>query len=392
MGIRKLDFLDKVTVNISKEVLNTIITPINLDELSNSFSDTEHKCSECPLSKIKEKAQAKEICGDNCTYKKSNNLEELKLSTYMKNQLETYNREDSSERIKELVKRRTYRIPHLGMKLLILYYSLVDSKGVLLSYKKKYLAEALGCSIRTINNLNNILNTLGFITLGNKEYGKVTLLINNYSKQHETKGTGYLVLSNEFLQILLNSPSVHITILLIKSLLKHDFNRAVTLNETAYKYEDLKKLIPSIAYPKGISDMKTILDIFTERLIEEEIIDKKAFDFIESTSDMQAPNYSLTFIMNTNYCGKTIIKGIKSKAEHYFKDFAKGYSNSKKFKNAIKDLVALSCEFGLDKVKEIISDLSEDKYTATKNIGALVRQGIYNKKIAADTREFFQYI
>lgn len=109
-----------------------------------------------------------------------------------------------------------FKLSHFQIKLIFLYYSLVNSQGILYSYSKSKLAKKLNCCIKTINNNNAILDKLGFIMLNTKEFGKVNLIIPGYYKQCNNE---YIIIPKKILNDILESTNINQTRVLIESLL-----------------------------------------------------------------------------------------------------------------------------------------------------------------------------
>jgi len=359
--------MSKAIINIHKKTFN--ISKGNLDRLIKEFSlktvisTNEYKdCSSCPFCKNTNNITINNYCENYCP------------NIMIQKEYETLNLKANSN--------GQYKLPNLAIKLMLLYYSITDSHGLLKEVRKKHLANILNCSIKSIDNNNIILEELGFITLANKCYGKISLFINNYEKQHTKGGEGYLVVGNVVMLALLNSPSIHITTLLIKALKKYDIDTLLH-NETNISYEQLKKLIPSVAYPKGLDRLLENIEMYLSetlpKIIEKFIgvIPEKIFNIIKNIDN------SISFALFPAYNGKTIIKNEESSFNDYCKETAQNNKKQYKFLNANRNnFIELCKEYGFKEVWDIIHLCFLNAFDTIKNPGAYIREKIrYNISI-----------
>ena len=361
--------LNKQTYNISKSVLYSLISPIDLCIDKKTIVDTS-LCSNCVFSST-DNIYADNYCNNYCSCKKVKySFRKDFKSKYLLNKLEENNLTGIAA--DTITNKTTIKLSNLNIRLMLLFYSLCDKNGVIKELKKRDIANILNCNIRTLKNNLNILQDLNYITLANKSYGKVSLLINNYHEQYQKNGDGYIVLSNTMMKILLESPSVHISIILIKALLKFDMNHK-TNKETFITIEELKKLCPSIAFSAAIKKLLLKLNHFLISIrkklnINSDIFIFKLLDYNDTIK--------LQFQLYLDYDGKTLKASIKTDTTDYLKDLEAKNILPKKIKSNANDFIALACEYGLDKVQNVTRLITEDGFDTIKNLGAYIRMSI----------------
>lgn len=79
------------------------------------------------------------------------------------------------------------------LQFIVLNFLHIDERGVIKEVSESFLAETLGCTVRTIRNNNIVLENCGLIYFSNGSAG-LNVMINNYSSYFEKDGSGYLEL------------------------------------------------------------------------------------------------------------------------------------------------------------------------------------------------------
>lgn len=261
------------------------------------------------------------------------------------------------------IKRRYYftkgRLSQSQISVLLLLFAYCDSDGESLDLRKRVLCEKTGYTIQTINNAIKRLESLGFITLGPKEYGYVSYQIKGYKTYFQKKMGGFYVMSRESLDIALNQSNVHRLRIYLASLLDHDLSYH-TNQATFISWGKLSKIIPSVCYPKALKN-----------ILKSSKNDKCEFVLKES---------GIEFFMDSEVYGKNIRKT----EENLAKDFLDEKRNHSLKLKEKEDVISLSIEYGFVKVATALDFMSKHIKEQSESLGALIRNIIENENLSLE--------
>lgn len=232
VGKRLLIQVAGITQNYKEE---TVVTAIDFDSCP----------AECIFKRF-EVDKKRNVCMNHCPH---NQITQTPKVVYM-NERHRYH-------IKTVNGFEDSRVSKYQLLQLMSYHFLgTDSNGFVSYVSTKELAEELSCTVRTIRNNNKRLEELGFISFHN--YGKdlFSVKINGYENYHlkkEEGGTGYIQMTQSFLEALFSMDNVNVMRLAIRSLLKFD-NEAGDEERCEYSYNDIKRFMPSNINHKKIID------------------------------------------------------------------------------------------------------------------------------------------
>jgi hypothetical protein len=343
--------IEKPTFNVSKKFLRLSTNSIPLQKVET----IKYKaCEGCPFFNSTD-PNAIRYCNEFC---------EEKTQIKVVDRISIVGKETSS----------TLRLSNSQIKQMLCYYYMSDSNGVVLDIIKNELSSILGCTQKTIDNNNYILQELGLIIIGNKHYGSFSVVINNYSNQHTEKGDGYVVMSKEVFDCILSSKNVNATRVINRFILKYDMN--VIMNaDTILSAEELKDLLPTnLHLKKAINNIVQNLPSNSNYKDGETSYSSNG---AYSAFTIISKNGALIFSMNRIFDGKTKRNNIKSTARNYFNEYFKE-NNFSRGLESIDDIVSLSTEYGYAIVKIIVEQLSEEEFDKVSNLGGYIRENIRN--------------
>lgn len=255
------------------------------------------------------------------------------------------------------------RLSKYQLKQFILYHYLnIDSNGFARLVSVKYVAEKLGCSIRTVVNNNRVLENLGLIAVVKRSPEFFNVFIAGYKQYHlkkEEGGTGYVQMPREFFEGLLKMNHANQIRMAIRKYLYYD-NEVIVQKKpdcTLY-FSHIKNFMPTnISYKKAI--LKTMEPA------------KEFFDIIIKDT-------FILFNLKDKYNGR-VVKA--QKEEQFSKEITATLENAhvRFVKPDIGDLVQLSLEYGLEAVTEALGVYKEryiDEGNDVDNLGGFIRATI----------------
>lgn len=303
------------------------------------------------------------ICMNHCPFNRQTKTSKV---VYM-NERHKYN-------IKQTTVVEHQRLSKYQLLQLITYHFFVDSRGFASLISVKELAEHLGCTVRTIKNNNKELQKLGLISFS--EYGAdlFSVEIKDYDKNHlkkEQGGTGYVQMTQSFMDALVSMDNVNAMRLAIRALLKYDNEVEVEKKDVClYSYNDIKRFMPSNINHKKIID---------------ELMLKTASIFTIIASDKY-----ISIQLKEQYNGK-VQKQEKETAYtgeilEYVDEINEQLVDGEEIlltRKDTEDLVQLSMEYGLNHVQKALSvyvPYIQSKHTpdSIENIGGFIRTVIKN--------------
>lgn len=357
--------VQKEFFNVGKEQLHMLVEEI---ALYNYKEFTISQCENCPFANSSDENAIK-YCNEYCTHKnevqriaipKFKNIKHCKLtkSTKQVYKFPSYNNLANFRLHRIINNKMSIRLSASQIKQMIVYYYLCNSKGYANSVQKKYIAKLIGCSIKTIENNNKLLEELNFIITGRQEKGCFSFFITNYNVQYKKDGSGYAVLSKTLFKEILNTGNVNCLRFLIQAILKNDMN-AVFKRETTFTMHELKlkQLLPShISY---IGAIENIISKLTDNV--------KAIML----------HNNIVFSFNKECNAKVLRKQKFIEYTTYFENYIEEYKiNLANLSGQIESLTNLCFEYGFDKVKQCFTDMSDEEFNSVKNLGGYIREKI----------------
>lgn len=302
----------------------------------------------CPYANVPDDALRQKLCELNCQ-ENSSNSEQTTLFVQQK------------------------RLSKLQILQFIYYHFLpIDSRGVVLGINEKAVAEALNCTLRSVRNNNFALEELGLIYHSNSGEGRFNVMILPYKNYHAAKdagGSGYLNMSRELFELLLQIKNVNALRMELRKLLIFD-------NDTA-KRTYTKSEVSHISK----NDWKLFLPKYThsERMLQ--LITTSGTEAFKTTTEQA----TIFFVMDNRYNGK-ILK--EEKETLYFTELSDLLSSTFSFveRKHLIDLVQLSFEYSHEEVKTAVQYwmnecTSDPERKAIANVGGYIRTLIRKKRI-----------
>jgi hypothetical protein len=257
------------------------------------------------------------------------------------------------------------------IKQMITLYSVCDGNGIIKSTSKRYLANIIGCTEKTIENNNILLSKIGYISIFSKSKGELSIIINKYKEQHKKDGGGYIVMSSEMLSLLMEFKDVNALRIAIPVIIKDDMNSLFN-NSTKFTIQQIKSLIPSYIYTrKAINKIITTFSTLSKNIFKWTEEDNVFIIDIDKSIDGKTIKKESTIVFESE-----IIGAISEK----YSDVAANITEATikdKLSTDIEDLVAMGFEYGIDVVKSFSVEAFSIKQTI-RSFGAYVRQLIYN--------------
>lgn len=337
------DLLDKLSAVYKEKKKVPVIEEIDFSQCP----------SDCPLIHV-EMDKKIHYCIHHCQIRKTK-----QPSVYVANEADKYIKTEKEIEVKNSFSK--YQI------LLLLTYHFLgpDNRGIISYVSENELSKRLGCSLRTIRNNNQRLVSLGCISISRIIGDLINVQIIGYDKYHlsaKKGGNGYVQMTKEFFEELIQLKNVNAIRIALRSLLLHEKQVIVKNKEKAFcKYDDLRQKLPSHVNHKKIID---------------ELFQKSAHMFqIESSS-------AYLFIkLRKEFDGKEQKPIKEAQFGHILSDYMAEKNQSVTSKE-MDSLIDLSMEYGVDLVKEgleqaIKYQINQNK--ALENLGGFVRKAIRDK-------------
>jgi hypothetical protein len=324
-------FNEKLTFNISKKMLRTISGQISLvGEEAEISSLLNQKCTSRTLPGVKRNHKVQKL--------------------YCEGTIE------GALNLRRLLRKTRIRLSNSQIKQILMYYYLADSKGFINCVRKKHLSETIGCTYKTIDNNNVILDDLGIITLARTdERGLFSVKINNYEDQYKKghnndenkdinnddsdNGQGYVVFSTGLLKQILKVDNVNALRVAIRAILKNDYNQIIN-RKTKFTIDELKELLPSNMHSLPALD-KAISSLSNRGIIG--VQHKREF----------------VFYIGKDLDGKNLKRKKTMEWKKYYQDFLDENNIILEEDNKLlEDLTSMSAQYGFETVKTIFSQES----------------------------------
>lgn len=358
---------------VSKKVLNFLIEPIVLyKQISVS------KCNSCPFNGITNK-YSEDYCKNYCNTKyyntvfvpKYDNIFHLKKPSDI---VKVYANKNIIKKIrlkKLTLKKYTYATT-LQSKLMLAYFCFANNKGIINLLSRKYLADFIGCSTKSIDNCNKVLKKYNLINYQINNKNELTVIINDFEEQHAEDGSGYIVMASNLFEKILNISHLHEMRIALKAILLYDANKHYG-HKTCFSIERLKIFLPIYKQKKYKlrAFIKSILELFKNGL-----------------EAQPEKGTGIEFTIDDKYDGKVIRKKLTEKYTKSFKEqIVKKHKKVPKLEEKIKSLAALSLEYPFKKVSEILSAAPMDVFF--KDIKGFASYIRYYVKKSLQLQEFF---
>lgn len=331
----------KEFAKIGKEVLRQISNRVETYEI------TEKKRNESTLSEIEQAMQA---------------ISNPSNTEYIEHQ--------------QVIRTQHYRLSKSQiLQYIALHFLHIDERGVIREVSENRLAEALGCTVKTIKNNNVALEECGLIYYSNGATG-FNVMINNYSRYFEAGGSGYLELDFERFNNYKRIQNVNALRLELRK-------------ELVYDNHEIVRQMKKDNTPCGISfeDFKIIAPKYTHyRAMLEEIVQQGS------------PNFETTLKGSHIYfklkSGIQTAKELKeSRTKEYNKILLECLANNECIKHFDKkdldSFVQLAFEYSMERVIPALESLVVKEFVLgelepTKNFGGRLRT-IIRQNIAQPT-------
>lgn len=253
------------------------------------------------------------------------------------------------------------RLSKLQIKQLILFHFYqVDKQGIVKNLSIKQIANTLNCTEKTVRATNEKLVEQEFIWISPMDNDRFTVLIKEYKTYHLTAkqgGNGYLNMSFDLFQNLLNITNVNSLRLEIRQIIHFDnynINTAGT-RPVEFTHKEIQRFLPNYVNYRGI-----IEDIISNQ--------SESFDIIEKDS-------SIVFSLKEQFRPDNIIKSMSIDYSNKFTPILDEHipDLSLKYK---QDLIQMSFQYSFEVVYQAVEAIIEQyikKDKETPNFGGLVR-------------------
>lgn len=270
----------------------------------------------------------------------------------------------------------SHRLSKLQLKQIILYHFMhPDERGLLSSLSEKEVAVLLGCHVKSVKANNLFFEEIGLIYYSKSDNSKVNIWLKDYNTYHLSKeegGEGYIHMSRELLSNLLSLDDVNVLRFEIKKTVKYDSDTIKYIHQTG----EAKRTAPSIL---TCDELKRVVPLHLRtpsQLIR--IANRSSTAF-----DTKIEGSTVIFKLKEQYNGKIIKKEQQVKRFEEMKNYLMGIYPEGTFIEVkqINDLVHLSFEYGLKRVKEAVNDTHETYeifHRPSFNLGGMVRTIIKN--------------
>lgn len=302
---------DKKVFLVGKSALNFLIEPVALTEKK------KISCNECSNCIFKNSSNPIHIryCSEFCEHKdgkiitlskfrpkhgitKANNIKRALIKPEVLHNF----------KLSRLLKKQSTYVTPLQSKIMLAYFHISNNKGIINCLAQSELARFVGCSTKSIENVNKTLSKYGLITYQKHTNNTLTIIINNFEEQYSKAGRGYVVMSTKLFKKLLSIRNVHMMRIALKAILLCDANNFFG-NETSFSQKRLKSFLPKyMSTKRHIGDfIKNVLELFKEGL--------------ESSIFM---GMKLTFRLDDSYNGKSLKESL---IKTYLNNFSEEFKN-----------------------------------------------------------------
>lgn len=377
--------LDKAVFNISKDTLNYLTGKVSLYKTKVITID---KCSNCDLLKLSKsnKTDINEYCQSYCNRKdvKSYYIFTRNIHNYKLRKLKPakftggLKSKKSINFIKSELSLVNYRFSELQIKQALLYYYLSNSEGIINGVEKKKLAEALNCTVKTVENNNKVFLKHNLFDIKRDCAGSIYVRIKDYHLQYQEGGTGYMPFTTSILKRILNTDDLKVNEIrfLLKALVKFDFNYKKK-HKTKFLFSEIKKFLANNFHNvKSLSKLIQILNNQFKELLNISIVKNN-----EITIDI-ANEVHGKFVKETALAkNKAMIR--KLMYENDFLVKSKSYLDNLKSDKKVQiesgilhNLGELSIEYGYDLVANQLLNLGNEEMGSIDNFGGFIRSKI----------------
>lgn len=238
------------------------------------------------------------------------------------------------------------------LQFIMLHFYPVDENGFVKNIDIPALAEALRIHTKTVRANFVVLDQLGFLSYSATASQLYQVWLREYRTYHATKeqgGTGYLQISQEFLQTLIKSTSVNEIRLRLRLYLRHEDEVVRSDQQNAHvAYRELKSWLPShVGYPKAWQPLLMKMNHMLHWAAETTGIRFRFIDKIIGKWQRPIKEEELAQLL----------------AEHY-----------PHLSHEMTSLVTLGMEYGWESLTKVLDDaFAEDKAMPVHTWGAFIR-------------------
>lgn len=259
------------------------------------------------------------------------------------------------------------RLSRFQLLQLISYHFYADGRGLIKHLHLQTLADQLGCHVKTLKLNHDILVEEGYINYSHAGKGRVNISLCDYHTYHLKKhegGYGYLTLSQDTLQALIDMKDVNALRLTLRHLLKGDSMSEEPKEGLFSRLTEIKGMIPRYLRYK-----KAIVSLFD-----------KARSIIQSRTFSTAIKYHIRGSHNSRIQKERYFQEHFNDIHQYCQHELKEKPALRRLFSSLDDVVTLSFEYGLDTVLNglqlVFYQLDKDNYQTIRNLGAYLRQVI----------------
>lgn len=257
---------------------------------------------------------------------------------------------------------------------LLYHFYHVDERGVIRDVQEKDIAETLGCTVKTVRNNNVIFEEIGLIYHSRSSNG-INIKLVEYPRYFDKNGYGYIELSYERFEELIQIEKVNSLRLEIRKELVYDNNEA----KRKYKHDYSPSKI-------SFHDFKTFAPKYTHyRGMLEDITEQGTNTFKTVIKD----DNSIYFVLEE---GKRSSRELKELKKEEYAEAISNYLDQRKVLGLTSqvdrmDFVQLAFEYSLNRVYRALDTFINEEHVlglqVTKNIGGRVRT-IIRQHLAAE--------
>jgi hypothetical protein len=255
-------------------------------------------------------------------------------------------------------------------QLLLYHFMHPDERGILSMVSEKEVADMLGCHVKTVRANNEFFEKIGIIFYSKADNGRVNIWLRDYNTYHLNKekgGEGYIPFSKQLLSALLCIEDVNVLRVELQKLIKYDNDNIKFITKTD---QEASRTAPSTL---TCDEIKKVVPYYLR-------YNRAVMGIVSRSSEAFETNIEgsvVVFKLKERYNGKIIKREQKEKRYEEIKRYLASFFPQGSLIEAkqIEDLVQMSFEYGLQRVKNAIKE-AEQQYGSllhTFNLGGMVR-------------------
>lgn len=262
------------------------------------------------------------------------------------------------------------RLSKHQMKLFLLYHfhpEISSGTGLIKNVSEQEVSNLLGCTVKTIRNSNLQLVKYNYIIYSKADTGRFSLILKDYPNYHvkaSQGGAGYVNLTKDVMESLIDIDDVNVLRMQLRSILEHDNNNIgkIEPQSATVEYRTLKKNMPKYMNSKRsiIEKLKRNPGLFNYQF---------GGDYIEVG-------------LGEEYIGKYVRKELSVKFLDRMFEVVKRVGLDWIPESSQGDIVQMCIQYGeevtLSSLKDVLERYLQEKGSIT-NLGGLVRTVIRQK-------------